>query len=189
MIQTTQVSNQLWLVRDFFSTEQFNQIKQQYRQTRQEFTMQYDHRLLTPWSNSPDIQALCQEQTERISDIVKQSLLPQVGYISIDLAGSWIMMHRLHTDIKVQVQIPMCEQADTNMDFAFCNDAEVNSADSLDYQPVRRILPTMVDIAPYEPNVAGVYLSRPRSFVGMLGRVPNNSVREILVLSYTEKQY
>jgi hypothetical protein len=184
---TTQVSNQLWLVRDFFTSEQFKQIKQQYRQTRQEFTMQYDNRLLTPWSNSPELQALCQEQTERISDIVKQSLAPQVGYMSIDLAGSWIMMHRLHKDIRAQVQIPMCEQAETAMDFAFCNNEEINSAESLDYKPVKRITSDMVSIAPYEPNVAGVYLSQPRSFVGMLGRVPNNSVREILVLSYTGK--
>jgi hypothetical protein len=105
-----------------------------------------------------------------------------VAYISIDLAGSSIMMHRLHSDIYVQVQIVLGETSDAMMDFAFCHEAEVNQTSELDYQPNRRLTRHDVDLAHYQPNSASIYVNEPRGFVGMLGHVPKNTVREVLVL-------
>lgn len=179
------INSQLWLCSEYFSPDQFQQIKRLYRNNRMPFAMQYDDRLLTPWDKTPELQELVREQTPIISNIVGQDLAPQVAYVSIDLPGSGIMMHRLHPDIYVQVQIVMGEQADARMDFAFCHDQTINQNSELDYQPLRKPTRHDVDIAHYEPNSASIYLNEPRSFVGMLGKVPANAIREVLVLSYT----
>lgn len=179
------VNSQLWLTDNFFVKERFIEIKNLYRNNRVPFSMQYDNRLLTPWDSTPQLQEIVQEQTENISSLVGQSLSPQVAYISIDLAGSSIMMHRLHPDIYVQVQIVLGETADAMMDFAFCNNQDINQSSELDYQPIRKISRHDVDLAHYQPNSASIYVNSPRGFVGMLGRVPGNTVREVLVLSYT----
>ena len=178
-------TDQLWEVRGFFEHSQWQSIKQMYRKTRSPFAMQYDDRLLTPWSDTPELQKIVEENTDRVSDIVGQKLAPQVAYVSIDLAGSSIMMHRLHPDILVQVQIGMGEMSDSRMSFCFCNNSQVNSQSELDYQPNRRLTRHDVDVVNYEPNLASVYLNDPRGFVGMMSAVPPNTVREVLVLSYT----
>jgi hypothetical protein len=186
------VNSQLWLTDNFFTPERFAEIKNLYRNNRVPFIMQYDNRLLTPWDATPELQEIVQQQTEQISNIVGQSLLPQVAYVSIDLAGSSIMMHRLHPDIYVQVQIVLGETSNAMLDFAFCHEVEVNQTSEIDYQPNRRLTRHDVDIAHYQPNSASIYVNEPRGFVGMLGRVPDNTVREVLVLSYTrciEKQH
>lgn len=181
------VNSQLWLTDNFFSPERFAEIKNLYRNNRVPFTMQYDNRLLTPWDSTPELQEIVQQETSQISTIVGQSLLPQVAYVSIDLAGSSIMMHRLHPDIYVQVQITMGESTDSRMDFAFCHDREINQSSGLDYQPNRRLTRHDVDLAHYQPNSASIYVNEPRGFVGMIGQVPKNTVREVLVLSYTRE--
>lgn len=179
------VNSQLWLTDKFFTPERFAEIKNLYRNNRVPFTMQYDNRLLTPWDSTPELQEIVQQHTEQISNLVGQPLSPQVAYISIDLAGSSIMMHRLHSDIYVQVQIVLGETSNAMMDFAFCHEADVNQTSELDYQPNRRLTRHDVDIAHYQPNSASIYVNEPRGFVGMPGRVPDNTVREVLVLSYT----
>jgi len=179
------VNSQLWLTDNFFTPERFTEIKNLYRNNRVPFTMQYDNRLLTPWDSTPELQEIVQQQTDQISNIVGQPLSPQVAYISIDLAGSSIMMHRLHPDIYVQVQIVLGETSNAMMDFAFCHEVEVNRTSEVDYQPNRRLNRHDVDVAHYQPNSASIYVNEPRGFVGMLGRVPDNTVREVLVLSYT----
>jgi hypothetical protein len=179
------VNSQLWLTDNFFSPERFAEIKNLYRNNRVPFNMQYDNRLLTPWDSTPELQEIVQQETNQISTIVGQPLSPQVAYVSIDLAGSSIMMHRLHPDIYVQVQIVLGETADAMMDFAFCHDMEVNQASELDYQPNRRLTRHDVDLAHYQPNSASIYVNEPRRFVGMTSQVPKNTVREVLVLSYT----
>ena len=179
------VNSQLWLTDSFFSPERFTEIKNLYRNNRVTFNMQYDNRLLTPWDSTPELQEIVQQETNQISSIVGQPLSPQVAYVSIDLAGSSIMMHRLHSDIYVQVQIVLGETADAMMDFAFCHEAEVNQTSELDYQPNRRLTRHDVDIAHYQPNSASIYVNEPRGFVGMTSQVPKNTVREVLVLSYT----
>jgi hypothetical protein len=179
------VNSQLWLTDSFFSPERFAEIKNLYRNNRVPFNMQYDNRLLTPWDSTPELQEIVQQETNQISSIVGQPLSPQVAYVSIDLAGSSIMMHRLHSDIYVQVQIVLGETSDAMMDFAFCHEAEVNQTSELDYQPNRRLTRHDVDLAHYQPNSASIYVNEPRGFVGMTSQVPKNTVREVLVLSYT----
>lgn len=178
------VPGQLWLVQDYFSQQQFQALRNLYRKSRICMSMQYDDRILTSWSDSPQLQDIVRHEQSRIEHTVGQKLQPQVAYASIDLSGSMIMMHRLHPDIFVQVQIVMADAADARMDFAFCSNDQINSESQLDYQPMTRITGNDAKLAPYEPNSASVYVNEPRGFVGMLGQVPPNSVREVLVLSY-----
>lgn len=180
-----QLSSQVWQVSDFFSKDRFQYIKNLYRNSRQAFTMQYDNRLLTPWSDSPELQAIVQEETERVSTLVGRALAPQVGYISIDLSGTRLMMHRLHPDIYVQLNISMGDVVSYDMGYSYCVDSEINEKSEIDYQPLRTIRSQDCVTTPYVPNLASIYLSEPRSFVGMLNLIPANTVREVLVLSYT----
>lgn len=179
------IPKQLWIVDDYFDPARFKKIKNLYRKTRMSLNMCYDDRVLSSWEDSPDLQEIVREETDRISEITGLELQPQVAYVSLDLSGSAIMMHRLHPDIFVQMQISMGDAADMRMGFAFCVDREINEDSSIDYRPSRPITRQDVALAPYQPNVASIYVNDPRSFVGMLGSVPNNSVREVLVLSYT----
>jgi len=179
------INQQLWQVQSYFTQERFREIKQLYRKSRTNFSMQYDDRLLTPWNSTPELQAIVQQEQQRISEIIQQDIAPQVAYISVDLPGSSIMMHRLHADIFVQVQIVLAEEADDRMSFAFCHDREVNDTSELDYQPNRKLTRHDLDIVHYEPNTASIYVNAPRGFNGMIHPVPNNSIREVLVLSYT----
>lgn len=179
------VNQQLWQALDFFEPRKFRAIKDSYRKSRWPFGMQYDDRLLTPWSDTPQLQELVVETKPIIEEIVGKPLNPQVAYVSIDLANSHIMMHRLHPDIFVQVQITMSEESDSRMDFAFCHDRAINADSEIDYRPNRPITRHDVDVVAYAPNVASIYLNEPRCFVGMLGSVPPNSVREVLLLTYT----
>lgn len=179
------VPGQLWLAHPYFSSEQFSTLRNLYRKTRINLNMAYDDRILTDWSDSPELQEIVRGEQTRVEEIVGQKLLPQIAYTSIDLSGSGIIMHRLHSDILVQVQIVMADVSDARMEFAFCINAQINAVSQFDYQPIRPITRHDVELAPYQPNTACVYLNQPRGFVGMLGRVPPNSIREVLVLSYT----
>ena len=181
------MNQQLWQIQPYFTEDRFQEIKQLYRKSRMPFSMQYDDRLLTPWSDSPDLQDIVRQEQERISSIIGKKISPQVAYVSIDLPGSSIMMHRLHPDIYVQVQIVMSESADARMSFAFCHDRDVNDTSEIDYRPKRKLTRHDVDMVHYEPNNASIYVNDPRGFNGMIDRVPNNSIREVLVLSYTRE--
>lgn len=182
---STNIPGQLWTVKNFFSPDRFQEIRNLYRKTRINLSMTYDDRILTAWSDSPDLQEVVRSEQARIEEITQQKLAPQVAYTSIDLSGSSIMMHRLHPDIFVQVQIAMSDIPDVRMEFSFCISAQVNQDSEIDYRPMRPITRHDVELVPYEPNTASVYVNQPRGFVGMMGRVPANSVREVLILSYT----
>jgi len=179
------IPDQLWVVENYFSPDQFKSVRNMYRGSRMDLSMQYDNRVLSDWNRSTELQQLLRDQTERLSDIVQKRLFPQVAYVSLDLSGSHIMMHRLHPDIYLQCHVVMSDEPNTAMDMAFCTDHAINHDSEIDYEPCRRISVSDVETAPYHPNTAWVYLNEPRSFVGMLGSVPANSVREVLVLSYT----
>lgn len=181
------VNQQLWQVQPYFEQQRFQEIKNLYRKNRIPFSMQYDDRLLTPWNDSPELQDIVRQEQNKISEIIGQKINPQVAYISIDLPGSSIMMHRLHPDIFVQVQVVMSEVSDARMSFAFCHEREVNETSEIDYQPNRKLTRHDVDLVHYEPNNASIYVNDPRGFNGMIDRVPNNSIREVLVLSYTRE--
>jgi hypothetical protein len=179
------IPNQLWTVDGYFLPERLVSIRNLYRKSRIPLSMQYDNRVLSDWSQSIELQNIVCEETQRVADTVKQHLAPQVAYVSLDLSGSSIMMHRLHPEIFVQCQIVLGDSTDANMDFAFCADHTINNQSALDYRPIRPITQNLVQTAPYAPNVASLYVNSPRGFVGMLGTVPANTVREVLVLSYT----
>ena len=181
----TAIPGQLWTVKNYFTTDRFCEIRNLYRKTRINMSMTYDDRILTAWSDSPELQEIVRSEQSRIEEITRQKLEPQVAYASIDLSGSSIMMHRLHPDIFVQVQIAMSDAPDARMEFAFCVNAQINQDSEIDYQPLRTISRRDVELVPYEPNTASVYVNEPSGFCGMLGCVPANSVREVLVLSYT----
>ena len=184
---TTAIPGQLWTVKNYFSPDRFREIRNLYRKTRVNMSMTYDDRILTSWSDSPELQKIVRSEQGRIEEITRQKLEPQVAYASIDLSGSSIMMHRLHPDIFVQVQIAMSDAPDARMEFAFCVNAQINQYSEIDYQPLRMISRRDVELVPYEPNTASVYVNEPRGFCGMLGCVPANSVREVLILSYTRE--
>jgi hypothetical protein len=186
MIMTV-IPDQLWSVKNFFTTERFHEIRNLYRKTRINMSMTYDDRILTSWSDSPELQEVVRSEQNRIEKLTKQKLSPQVAYASIDLSGSFIMMHRLHPDIFVQVQIVMSDAPDARMEFAFCVNSQINRDSEIDYQPLRTISRRDVELVSYEPNTASVYVNEPRRFCGMLGRVPHNLVREVLILSYTRE--
>lgn len=177
------VPNQYWTVDNFFEKQQFQQIKSIYRENRMPFQMVYDNRLLTDYNTTPELQELVAESTSMISDLVGAKLQPQVAYVSIDLPGSRIMMHRLHTDIAAQVQIPMGE-FHSDLGYSICTDSEINTASSEDYRPIRAITKANTVCAEYSANKANVFYNQPRAFVGMLEAVPNNHIREVLVMSY-----
>ena len=50
------INQQLWQIQSYFAKDRFQEIKQLYRKSRMPFSMQYDDRLLTPWSDSPEVQ-------------------------------------------------------------------------------------------------------------------------------------
>jgi len=183
----TAIPGQLWTVKNYFSPDRFREIRNFYRKTRINISMTYNDRILTSWSDSPELQEIVRSEQGRVEEITRQKLEPQVAYASIDLSGSSIMMHRLHPDIFVQVQIAMSDAPDVRMEFAFCVNNEINRDSEIDYQPLRTISRRDVELVPYEPNTASVYVNEPRGFCGMLGCVPANSVREVLILSYTRE--
>ena len=95
------------------------------------------------------------------------------------------MMHRLHPDIFVQCQIVMSDAPAAGMEFAVCIDQNINQNSKTDYEPAEKITESCVETSAYCPNTASVYVNHPRRFVGMLNPIPANTVREVLVLSYT----
>jgi len=184
MTVTELVPNQYWTIKDFFGREKLQQVKSLYRENRMQFSMVYDNRLLTDYNTTPELQEIVANHAPYISNLVGVEIKPQVSYVSIDLPGSRIMMHRLHTDITVQVQIPLGGFHDY-LGYSICTDDEINSAGSEDYRPVRPITKANTATAEYYPDTANVFFNQPRAFVGMLDSVPANHIREVLVMSYT----
>ena len=187
MTVTELVPNQYWTIKDFFGREKLQEVKSLYRKNRMMFNMVYDDRLLTDYNTTPELQEIVDNYAPYISNLVGVELKPQVAYISIDLPGSRIMMHRLHSDIAVQMQVPLGGFHDY-LGYSICTDTEINSADSEDYRPVRAITKSNTVTAEYYTDTANVFFNQPRAFVGMLDSVPKNHIREVLVMSYQAKQ-
>ena len=179
------IPDKLWVIDQYFEPQRFQQIKSLYRESRMPLSMQYDNRVLSDWSHSAELQQVAREQTDRISELIQQKLNPQVAYVSLDLSGAHIMMHRLHPDIFIQCQIVMSDAPAAGMEFAVCIDQNINQNSKTDYEPAEKITESCVETIAYCPNTASVYVNHPRRFVGMLNPIPANTVREVLVLSYT----
>jgi hypothetical protein len=180
------IPDQLWLIRDFFPQEQYAFVRNLYRKAENNaLKMIYDNRLLTDWSETREPNDICATWAPFFSELAGIELKPQVGYVDITLSHAKIMMHRIHSDIKLQVQIPLCtEAADTNQ-YAFCIEDAVNNVDGEnDHSPVRNIEHDECLYVPHEPRSAIVYQNNPRIFNGMMNSIPENSIRETLWLNY-----
>lgn len=186
MTVTELVPNQFWQVRDFFDHEQLQKTKSLYRETRMPFNMVYDNRLLTDYNTTPELQEIVASYAPWVSNLVGEPVDPQVAYISIDLPDSSIMMHRLHNDIVVQLQVCLGKYHDL-LGYSMCTDAGMNSAQCNDYNPTMKFNKANTATAEYYPGSANVFYNQPRAFVGMLDRVPANHIREVLVMSFQRK--
>lgn len=184
---TELVKKQFWTVENFLGSR-FNHVKSLYRDTQMAFSMVYNNRLLTDYNTTPELQDLVNEYETVISDITKTNLQAQVAYVSVDLPGSRIMMHRLHPNIVAQVQVPMGTWHE-NLSYSMCVLDEINQAASEDYQPIKEITKKDTISADYKQDLANIFLNTPRAFVGMLETVPDNTIREVLVMSFQTKTF
>ena len=185
MTVTTIIPNQLWQIRDFFPQEQYSFVRKLYRTAENNLLkMVYDNRLLTDWNETKELNDVCDVWAPYFSKLVGTELKPQVGYVDITLSHAKIMMHRIHPDIKLQVQIPLCTEATDTNQYAFCTEPEVNIRLGNDHKPSRTINTNECVYVPHEPRSAIVYRNDPRIFNGMMNSIPENSVRETLWLNY-----
>jgi hypothetical protein len=181
-LKITQVLDTVWEIENFFSD--FDHAKQSYRGNDTPWTSQYPGRLLTPWDQPCAVNDLVKTYCSAIVDVVGQPLQPQVSYASLDLAGSQIMMHRLHSDIHCFVQICMADQEQPELATNFCTDANMNANHPQDYESFRMFRTEQVQAVSYQPNTAYVFLNHPRRFMGTAIAVPANSVRETINLHF-----
>lgn len=181
-MKITQVLDTVWEIENFFSD--FDHAKQSYRGNDTPWTSQYPGRLLTPWDQPCAVNDLVKTYCSAIVDVVGQPLQPQVSYASLDLAGSQIMMHRLHSDIRCFVQICMADQEQPELATNFCTDANMNANHPQDYESFRMFRTEQVQAVSYQPNTAYVFLNHPRRFMGTAIAVPANSVRETINLHF-----
>ena len=180
------IPDQLWLIRDFFPQEQYAFVRNLYRKAENnKLQMIYDNRLLTNWAETKEPNDICASWAPYFSELCGVNLTPQVGYVDITLSHAKIMMHRIHSDIKFQVQIPLCTiAADTNQ-YAFCTADDVNTRiGGNDHSPSRDIAADECVYVPHEPRSAIVYRNSPRIFNGMMNSIPENGIRETLWLNY-----
>jgi hypothetical protein len=179
------IPGQLWLIRDFLSHDKYTFVRNLYRKAENNrLKMLYDNRLLSDWSETTELNALCDSFTQQFIGLTETIVQPQVGYVSIELPHAHVMMHRIHTDIKIQVQIPLCTKSTESNSYAFCLAEDVNNTNSDDHQPYRAIQSEECVFVPHVPGSAIVYLNNPRIFNGMMNKIPENSVRETLWLNY-----
>jgi hypothetical protein len=172
----------VWEIEDFF--DDFEQLKQSYRGNQTAWRAEYPNRLLTPWDQTPDLQSRMRALQPEIERIVSQALSPQVAYVSLDLSGCRIMMHRLHPDIRCFVQVCMADQEQPDLATHFCTDHAVNETHSQDYEDISCFRPEQLQAVSYRPNTAYVFLNQPRVFMGTRCVVPANTQRETFNLHF-----
>ena len=182
----TIIPDQLWLIRDFFPQEQYAFVRDLYRKAENnKLQMVYDNRLLTNWAETKEPNDICAHWAPYFSDLCGFNLKPQVGYVDITLSHAKIMMHRIHRDIKLQVQIPLCTTSLASNQYAFCTSDDVNTViGENDHSLSRAIAADECVYVPHEPRCAIVYYNSPRIFNGMMNSIPENSIRETLWLNY-----
>ena len=180
------IPDQLWLIRDFFPQEQRDFVQNLYRKAENNaLKMIYDNRLLTDWSETRELNDICANWAPFFSELMGVELKPQVGYVSVELPLARIRMHRLHPDIKAQVQIPLCTQMAPCNHYAFCTSDEVNNAVCADHEVPRKIdVIKEVQFVNHEPLSAIAYRNNPRTYNGMMASIPENTTRETLWLNY-----
>jgi hypothetical protein len=108
-----------------------------------------------------------------------------VAYVSLDLSGSQIMMHRLHPDIRCFVQVCMSDQEQPDLATHFCTDSQLNDQHPQDYENISCFRLDQLQAVSYRPNTAYVFLNQPRIFMGTRCLVPANTQRETFNLHFT----
>ena len=177
-----QVLDTVWEVDNFFSD--FQTIKDSYRSSKTPWHSEYNNRLLTQYSNTPDLQTQLGKILPAVQHIVGHLLITHIAYASLDLSGSQIMMHRLHPDIRCFVQVCMSDTECADLATHFCIDAEFNANHNQDYENIEHFRPEQLASVSYKPNTAYVFLNQPRIFMGTKHAVPANMVRETFNLHF-----
>ena len=177
-----QILPQVWHLPDFFLDPK--SVCDSYRSNQQPWKAEYPNRLLTPWGTNAEIDAALAAAPEHIQQLTGHSVTTQVGYASLDLSGSRIMMHRLHPDIGAYIQVFMGEDPAPEMCSVFCCDPDMNANHSQDYADISEFRHDQLVKIKYRPNDAWLMINKPRCFFGTVLTVAPNSVRETICLHF-----
>ncbi len=176
---------QVWHLPDFLLDP--NSFKNSYRHNRQVWHSEYPNRLLTPWGSNATIDALLHALPGEIEQLTGQAVTTQVGYASLDISGSQIMMHRLHPDIAVYVQVYLGEEPAPDMSSVFCSNQHHNQTLEQDYADISEFSQHDLVKIKYRYNHAWLMLNQPRCFFGTAYPVSPNQVRETVCLHFAAK--
>ena len=175
-----QILPQVWHLPDFFLDPV--SVRNSYRSNQQPWKAEYPNRLLTPWGTNGEIDAALAAAPEHIRQLTGHNTQTQVGYASLDLSGSRIMMHRLHPGIGAYIQVFMGEDPAPEMCSVFCCDPDMNANHAQDYADISEFKPDQLIKIKYRPNDAWLMINEPRCFFGTAFSVAPNSVRETICL-------
>ena len=175
-----QILPQVWHLPDFFLDPAT--VRSSYRSNQQPWKSEYPNRLLTPWGTNSEIDAALAAAPEHIRQLTGCDTQTQVGYASLDLSGSRIMMHRLHPGIAAYIQVFMGEDPAPEMCSVFCCDPDMNANHAQDYADISEFRSDQLIKIKYRPNDAWLMINEPRCFFGTAFSVAPNSVRETICL-------
>lgn len=176
------INSSLWVISNFFSN--FDEVRSSYRSAGQPWQTQYSDRLLTPWGSNALFESVLEKSVLPLSKLTQHDIDKQVCYASLDLGGSQIMMHRLHSDIRCFVQVCMGDDANTMLNSCFCIDNEFNATHPVDYVNIDELPQSKIIEIEYRPNTAWILSNSPRTFFGTRNKVPNTQIRETLNLHF-----
>lgn len=176
-----QILPTVWRLSDFFLD--FDSVRS-YRSNKQPWTSEYPNRLLTPWGSNTEIEAALTSAPVHVQQLTGHAVTTQVGYASIDLSGSRIMMHRLHPGIGAYIQVFMGEDPAPELCSVFCVDADMNANHGQDYADISEFQTEQLVKIKYRPNDAWLMINQPRCFFGTASTVAPNSVRETICLHF-----
>ena len=176
-----QILPQVWHLPDFFLAPESVRT---YRSNKQPWTSEYPNRLLTPWGSNAEIESVLAASPAHIQQLTGQAVKTQVGYASLDLSGSRIMMHRLHPDIGAYIQVFMGEEPAPELCSVFCSDPDMNANHTQDYADISEFRADQLVKIKYRPNDAWLMINNPRCFFGTALTVAPNSVRETVCLHF-----
>ncbi len=180
-----QLLPQVWHLPDFFLDPQ--SLRQSYRSNQQPWRAEYPNRLLTPWGTNTEIESALAVAPAHIQDLTGCIIKTQVGYASLDLSGSQIMMHRLHPDIGAYIQVFMGTEPAQGLDTVFCLNQTKNLNHPTDYADISEFDDTELIKIKFHPNDAWLMINQPRCFFGTARPVCANSVRETLCFHFASE--
>lgn len=185
MTATTIIKDQLWQSYFFIDLKTHGNVRDIYRTAENNLlTMQYDNRLQTDCL--PELNNLCADLAPKVSEVIGETVKPQVGWVCVDLPDAQIKMHKLHPDIYAQVQIPLTLHLTDALSYSYCTTTEINNGSSDEHQPFGTIEHEDCVHTKHMPRSAIIYKNSPRTYNGMLMPIPLDTVRETLWLNYTK---